>query len=262
MTSVLTWPLWLSALAFYAVFAGAALALSLSAGAWVRRSPTRQAAVGGLVGTIGSPMMAGFLFWMGLMAAVELRDIDDAERAVRAEVSAVYTLNSLAANAAPAAAAGWSAQLAAYGQQVLAREWPTMSEAGADPATGRQLARLRGEALHRFAAEPPELRSAISQGVQALSHARDTRLTVAAGHIPTLMWRAMLICAFIVLLFAALAHANQSRASRWITLLMGLFIGVQVHAVYVIDRPFVGAIVISDAPLRAAVQVVQAAGGR
>ena len=39
-----------------------------------------------------------------------------------------------------------------------------------------------------------------------------------------------------------------------------LFIGVQVHAVYVIDRPFVGAIAISDAPLRAAVQGVQAGG--
>jgi hypothetical protein len=96
MTVVLYWPLWLSSLAFYAVFAGAALALSLAASAWVRRSPARQAAVGGLVGTIGSPMMAGFLFWMGLMAAVELRDVDDAERAVRAEVSAIHALHTWA----------------------------------------------------------------------------------------------------------------------------------------------------------------------
>lgn len=258
MTFVLYWPLWLSSLAFYAVFAGAALALSLAASAWVRRSPARQAAVGGLVGTIGSPMMAGFLFWMGLMAAVELRDVDDAERAVRAEVSAIHALHTLGASAAPATAAAWSEQLAAYGQQVLAREWPAMSWRGADAATGRQLARLRTDALQRFAAEPPELRGALERGVQALSAARDMRLTVAAGHIPVLLWRAMLICAVIVLAFAALTHANQARASRWMTLLLGLFIGVQVHAVYVIDRPFEGAIAIGDAPLRAAVQLVQA----
>ncbi|MEZ5606543.1 MAG: hypothetical protein R3E52_05330 [Burkholderiaceae bacterium] len=260
MPTLLSWPLWLSSLVFYAVFAGAALALSLAASAWVRREPTRQAAVGGLVGTIGSPMMAGFLFWMGLMAAVELRDLDEAEHAVRAEVSAIYTLNNLGASAAPATAAAWSADLAAYGQQVLTHEWPAMTWSGADAATGRQLARLRLAVLQRFAAEPPELRGALDQGVRALTAARDTRLTVAAGHIPALMWRAMLICAVIVLGFAALAHANQARASRWITLLMGLFIGVQVHAVYVIDRPFVGAIAISDAPLRAAVQGVQAGG--
>jgi hypothetical protein len=105
--------------------------------------------------------------------------------------------------------------------------------------------------LQRFAAEPPELRGALERGVQALSAARDMRLTVAAGHIPVLLWRAMLICAVIVLAFAALTHANQARASRWMTLLLGLFIGVQVHAVYVIDRPFEGAIAIGDAPLRA-----------
>ena len=258
MPPILYWPLWLSSLTFYAVFAGVALALSLAASAWVRRSPGRQSAVGGLVGTIGSPMMAGFLFWMGLMAAIELRDVDDAERAVRAEVSAIHALHTLGASAAPATAAAWSAQLAAYGHQVLTREWPTMSWDGADAATGRQLARLRIDALQRFGAESPELRGALDRGVQALSAARDTRLIVASGHIPVLLWRAMLICALIVLAFAALAHANQARASRWMTLLLGLFIGVQVHAVYVIDRPFEGAIAISDAPLRAAVQRVQA----
>ena len=257
MSFLLSWPLWLSALFIYAVFTGVALALSIGASTWVRRWPQRQAAVGGLIGTIGSPMMAGFLFWMGLTAAVELRDIDDAERAVRSEVTALYTLNTLAASAAPAAAAGWSAQLADYGQKVLAREWPAMSWSGADADTGRQLGRLRGELLRRFAAEPSELRGALGQALQALSAARDSRLTVAAGHIPALVWRAMLICALIVLAFAALAHANQSRSSRWLLLLMGLFIGVQVHAVYVIDRPFVGAIAVDDAALRDAVRVFQ-----
>ena len=51
----------------------------------------------------------------------------------------------------------------------------------------------------------------------------------------------------------------MSRSSRWICLLMGLFIGVQLHAVYVIDRPFVGAVATSDAPLRNVVQLLQGA---
>ncbi len=257
MTFLLSWPLWLSALFAYLIATAAALALSVAATAWMRRRSVRLAGVAGLIATIGSPMMAGFVVWLGLTASVELRDFSDADRAVRSEASALHTLNALAASAAPTATAGWSAQLADYGHKALTREWPAMSWTGSDADTGRQLHHLRTEALRRFAAESPDLRTALGQTLQALSAARDNRLAIATGHLPSVVWSAMLICAFIVLTFAALTHANQPRSSRWICLLMGLFIGVQLHAVYVIDRPFVGAVATSDAPLRHAVQRLQ-----
>lgn len=257
MSFLLSWPLWLSALFAYLIAAAAALVLSLAATAWMRRSAARLAGVAGLIATVGSPMMAGFVVWLGLTASVELRDFDDAERAVRAETTALYTLNSLASIASPTAASGWSAQLADYGHKVLTREWNAMSWSGADADTGRQLGHLRTEALRRFASESADLRAALGQALQALSAARDNRLSVAAGHLPSVVWSAMLICAVIVLTFAALTHANQPRSSRWICLMMGMFIGVQLHAVYVIDRPFVGAVAINDAPLRSAVQLLR-----
>lgn len=259
MTFLLSWPLWLSAPFAYLIAAATALALSVAATVWMRRRSARLAGVAGLIATIGSPMMAGFVVWLGLTASVELRDFGDAERAVRSETTALYTLHSLAGSATPTAASDWSAQLADYGHKVLTREWNAMSWSGADAETGRQLGHLRMEVLRRFAAEPPDLRAALGQALQALSAARDNRLSVAAGHLPSVVWSAMLICAVIVLMFAALTHANQPRSSRWICLLMGLFIGVQLHAVYVIDRPFVGAVATSDAPLRNVVQLLQGA---
>lgn len=262
MTFLLHWPLWLSALTLYVLFGACALVLSVGVANWVRRQPARLTAVTGIVGTVGAAMTAGFLVWMGLLATLELRDIDSAERATRAEAAALHALDVLAARTAPGAVAGWHAQLATYGEQVLAREWPTMSQLGPDAATAATLDALHGELYQRFAGEPDQLRRALGEALQDLVAAREARLLVASGHIPAIMWYASLICAFIVLLFAALVHAHLPMASRWITVMLGLLIAVEVHAVYVIDRPFVGAISVSDAPLRTTVLQLQKAGAR
>lgn len=262
MTFLLHWPLWLSALTVYALFGIFALILSVGVANWVRREPARLTAVSGIVGTVGAAMTAGFLFWMGLLATLELRDFDNAEQAIHAEAAALRTLDVLATRATPGVAAGWHGQLAAYGEHVLTREWPTMSRLGPDAATAARLDTLYGELFQRFASEPEELRRALGQALHDLVAAREGRLLVASGHIPGIMWYASLMCAFIVLLFAALVHAHLPMASRWITVMLSLLIAVEVHAVYVIDRPFVGAISVSDAPLRAAVQQLQKVGAR
>lgn len=262
MSFLLHWPLWASALLVYALFVGAALAVATLISAWARRHPARETAVGGLIPPVGAAMTAGFLVWLGLLANIELRDIDDAERAVMTESSGLRALGVLGSAAAPPARAGWHAQLADYAQHALADEWPRMSDGGPDAETQLRLDRLRTEVITRFVAEPPELRAALRQAVQSVAEARQARLVVAAGHIPNVIWHALLICAAIVLVFAALVHARQPRAARWIGTLLALMIAVQVHAVYVVDRPFVGVVAVSDAPLRAALQHLQGAAAR
>lgn len=261
MSFLLHWPLWASALLVYALFLAVALGLVFVVGRWVRRQPARETVVGGLVPPVGAAMTAGFLVWMALLANTEVRDIDDAERAVHAEAAALHALGVLGSTAAPAAAAGWNAQLADYAQRVLAHEWPRMAQGG-DDGTSQQLDRLRTESLTRFAAESPELRAALRQGVQALAEARQARLRVASDHIPGVIWYALLMSAVIVLAFSALIHARQPRAARWIGTLLALLIAVQVHAVYVIDRPFVGAIAVGDGPLRSTLQQLQTGPAR
>ncbi len=262
MGFLLHWPLWASALWVYGLFVAAALAVATLICGWVRGHPAREAAVGGLVPPVGAAMTAGFLVWLALLANVELRDIDDAERAVSAEAAGLRTLGLLGSAAAPAASAGWHAQLADYAQHTLTREWPRMSDGGGDADTQARLDRLRTEAITRFAAEPPELRAALRQAVQSVAEARQSRLVVAAGHIPSIIWHALVICAGVVLVFAALVHGRQPRSARWIGTLLAMMIAVQVHAVYVIDRPFVGVVAVSDAPLREALQQLQRAAAR
>lgn len=262
MTFLLHWPLWASAVLVYALFVGVALALATLVSHWARRQPARETAVGGLVPPVGAAMTAGFLVWLALLANIELRDIDDAERAVQTESAALHSLGVLGRAAAPAASAGWHAQLADYAQHTLASEWPRMSDGGGYAGAQSRLDRLKTEAITRFAAEPPELRAALRQAVQSLADARQARLTVAAGHIPSVVWYALLVSAGIVLLFAALVHARSPRSARWIGTLLALMIAAQVHAVYVIDRPFVGVVAVSDAPLRDALRQLQGAGAR
>ena len=168
MSFLLHWPLWASALLVYALFLAVALGLVFVVGRWVRRQPARETVVGGLVPPVGAAMTAGFLVWMALLANTEVRDIDDAERAVHAEAAALHALGVLGSTAAPAAAAGWNAQLADYAQRVLAHEWPRMAQGG-DDGTSQQLDRLRTESLTRCAAESPELRAGLREGVQALA---------------------------------------------------------------------------------------------
>ncbi len=262
MSFLLHWPLWASALLVYALFVGVALALATLVSGWVGRHATREAAVGGLVPPVGAAMTAGFLVWLALLANIELRDIDDAERAVQAEAGALRSLGVLGSAAAPAAKAGWHAQLADYAQYTLDHEWQGDAR-DSEGASGRsRVDHLKVDIFSRFAAEPSELRAALLQSVQWLADARQARLTVATGHIPTVIWYALVVCAGIVLLFAALIHARNARAGRWICTLLALMIAVQVHAVYVIDRPFVGVVAVSDAPLRDALQQLQALGTR
>ena len=262
MKFLLHWPLWLSAAFVYGLFVALALTLATGIGVWARRRPVREAAVAGLVPPVGAAMLAGFLVWLALLASIELRDVDDAERAVAAEAAALRTLGLLGGIAAPAASAGWPGQLADYAGHALANEWPGMSERGPDAGTAARLDAVQRGALMRFAAESPELRAALRQAAQALVDARQARLGVAAGHIPQVIWTALLSCAVIVLSFAALIHARQARAGRWIATLLGLLIGVQVHAVYVIDRPFLGTVSVSEAPLRAAIRQLLAPPSR
>ena len=95
MSFLLHWPLWVSALLVYALFLAVALGLVFVVGRWVRRQPARETVVGGLVPPVGAAMTAGFLVWMALLANTEVRDIDDAERAVHAEAAALHALGVL-----------------------------------------------------------------------------------------------------------------------------------------------------------------------
>ena len=261
MPFLLHWPIWLSALFVYALSTGLALAIGIGIGAWVRRHPTRETTVGGLVPPVGAAMTAGFLVWLGLLASTELRGVEDAERAVATETRALYTLDMLGRSAAPEAGAELRVQLADYASHALAREFPSMSDHGADPGTRLRLETAQRSALTRFGGESPELRAALRQAMQDLADARLRRIGLAIGHIPSVIWYALLVSALVVLSFAALVHARQPRAARWIALLLGLLIGAQLHAVYVIDRPFVGAVSVSDESMRGAVQQLQAAPG-
>ena len=179
----------------------------------------------------------GFLIWPSTKA-LTLALAEEALRvAQRVQPEVVYELSFLLAE--PATDGAW---------QLPGEPW-----AG----------KLEGfQKLFLLADEPPELRAALRQAVQSVAEARQSRLVVAAGHIPSIIWHALVICAGVVLVFAALVHGRQPRSARWIGTLLAMMIAVQVHAVYVIDRPFVGVVAVSDAPLREALQQLQRAAAR
>ena len=117
MSFLLHWPLWASALLVYALFLAVALGLVFVVGRWVRRQPARETVVGGLVPPVGAAMTAGFLVWMALLANTEVRDIDDAERAVHAEAAALHALG------------GWAAPPRPPLPPAGTHSWPTMPSA-------------------------------------------------------------------------------------------------------------------------------------
>ena len=256
--TLLEFPLWLAALLVIGAFVGAAIGLSVGARCLARRSNWWREGFSGLIAPLGAAMTAGFLVLAALLVNSGLRDKDEADRAVRAETSALRSLAVLTSLARTGAGRDLRTSVKVYGASVLNLEWPAMSGAGPDStATQRHLDALQHTVFSLRDSEPAELRAALQQTVRELVIARLARLNAAADHIPEITWFAVLICAATIMTFAAMAHAHTQRSGILFGFLLGLLMGSVILAIVIVDRPFSGAVAVSNEPIRSALQAFE-----
>lgn len=246
---MLDWPLPLSGLVLIGLGVVVGVGLSVLADAWVRGRAGVAEVMRGMLPNIGAAMTAGALVWIGLLANVELRDIDDASNTVQLEAAALRRLAALQPHLSAPAAQALADGLQAYVREVAEHEWPDMDQ-GPDARAQTAHDALHVLALHRLGSEAPELRQEFNAALHDMAQARHHRLALAVDRIPGVVWVALLVSTVLVLSFSALAHTAQPLgAGRVLGALLGALLSVQLFTVWVVDRPFAGRISVSPQPL-------------
>ncbi len=194
----------------------------------------------------GGALMAGQIIFCALLSTSVWHDMGVAQQAVLQEARA---LNFAAALIDEEANPAWRPAIAAYAAAVSQQEWQTMSDGAENPEARRILDDLHRMAVKGWPGLDAGLRSGLQDALKDVEVARQNRLMIAVDHIPSEVWFSVVLSALVVLTFSAFALAHVSTAARITATLFGLVIGAMWFSVLAVDRPFLGKVAVSSAPI-------------
>lgn len=137
-----------------------------------------------------------------------------------------------------------------YLQHVVTDDWAALREGRAESETTVEALTRLHEAVEALEASfPSQVRatSDIDDDFDDVQDDRATRLGIAHGGLPAVMWwvLALLLC----LLFACAASLQRQHARHPLPVLYIAGLGLLAAVLFIIDRPFQGELSISPAPL-------------
>jgi Na+/proline symporter len=209
--------------------------------------------------------VAGFKFaTIGVLYAVLLAFVviiawerfHDAERALATESGAAATIYRLAAGLNMPAAAAVREHITAHLQSVLEDDWPAMANGHSSAATTRTLNGLY-EILVNY--RPTDLhdsnlhRDLLSEA-DKLTEARRERLVMAEGSVPGAIWFVLFLGAVLTIAFTLFFGTENVVTQSLMTGVLAALIFSALLVVIAIDRPFSGAVVVSQESVRAVLE--------
>ncbi len=196
--------------------------------------------------TLGGAMMAGYVIFSALVANSIWRDKEFALLAVHQEARSLgFAARIVDAQRYPEL----GLSIAAYAKTVTQQEWQTMSD-GIENASARQiLDNLHRTVLTGLPGLPDEMRKTLIATLKDVEIARQNRLMAATDNIPGEVWLTVVLTALVVVSFSAFAHQHDRAAARIMAVLFGVMIGSMMFSIIAVDRPFIGKVAISNAPI-------------
>ncbi|MDP1772279.1 MAG: DUF4239 domain-containing protein [Methylobacter sp.] len=196
--------------------------------------------------TLGGAMMAGYVIFSALLANTIWREKEFAHQAVHQEAHSLGFADRMV-DAQRYPELGLS--IAAYARAVTQQEWQTMSD-GIENANARQiLDNVHRTVLTGLPGLPDEMRKTLIATLNKIEVARQNRLMAATDNIPGEVWLTLVMTALVVLCFSALAHEHDRAAARIMATLFGVMIGSMMFSIIAVNRPFIGKVAVSNAPL-------------
>lgn len=193
------------------------------------------------------PLAGVFLSFSLVQAIGQFRAADVA---VSREAADVYQLDR-ALQGAAALTDTRPARLAlrAYLRHVVSHEWPAMQQGADSLETAQALARLQLQSDAMIESLPSEVRFSndIDKNLDDVQDDRATRLGIAHGGLPGIMWS--VLAAMLTLLFACAAFLQGSAARHPLPVLYIAGLGLLSALLFIMDRPFQGELSVSPAPL-------------
>lgn len=193
--------------------------------------------------------LAGLFLSFSLVQSIGQFRTTDAH--VSREATNIYQFHRAiaAAPAGPLATAADEA-LINYVRLVLSDEWSAMKEGrGESPAPSQALVQLQHAVDALVASLPPDSRLAadIDNDLDQIQDDRASRLGVAHGGLPGVMWLVLALMFALIFVCAAFLQGRARRHPLPTLYVAGL--GLLAALLFIFDRPFQGDLSISPAPI-------------
>jgi hypothetical protein len=202
--------------------------------------------------TIIGAVSAVFALMMAFSAAGIWNDTLQASTAVQREANALENVLALAGSLPADLADRVREDVRRYGKEVVERDWPAMTRrSGVNNSDYDISDKLLVDLINVVSREQTRittLPTLLGQIIEARS-ARLARLTLANAGVSVVQWLAMLILALAALATVAICNSHHFGMQA---IAMHLYTVAAVAAFFVIlahDRPFVGVISVSPAPI-------------
>ncbi|HEX4387469.1 MAG TPA: DUF4239 domain-containing protein [Steroidobacteraceae bacterium] len=205
--------------------------------------------------------VAGFKFaTIGVLYAVLLAFVviivwerfHDAERALVAESGAAATIYRLSGGLSKEVGAAMRIKLSAYLKSVLEEDWPAMAAGGASPATNNALNAIYAEFVHYRPGDlhDSDLQADLFRQLDQLTQARRERLIMGEGTVPGAIWFVLFLGAVLTVSFTFFFATENVVTQSLMTGVLAALIFSAILVIVAIDRPFTGAVEVSQEPIR------------
>jgi hypothetical protein len=174
----------------------------------------------------------------------------DAEVAVIQEAGASVTLYRLASGPEPQSGAVRRA-LDTYLQGAIEQDWPKMAHVSESLQVTHQLNDLYGAALAlaESGARPPSVQVEMFHQLDLITEARRTRLHLAHGIVPGMLWVVLLTGGTLTISFTFFFGTQNLRAQMLMTGVLALIVWMGLLVIVSINHPFTGPVRIDPEPL-------------
>jgi hypothetical protein len=174
----------------------------------------------------------------------------DAELAVINEAAAAETLYRLASGSEPEAVATRAA-IGEYLKLAAERDWPQMAREGESSDVTAALTALYSAAqrLARSGSLPPAVQMDIFHQLDVVTQARRTRLHLAIGIVPGVLWAALSFGGVLTVAFTFFFGTENLRAQVLMTAILAFIVFMGLFVIVTIDYPFTGPVHVDSLPL-------------
>lgn len=235
-----TLPLWLSG--FLVVVVGTGLAML--GPIIVRRSVSLERLVTNneVAGFKYAVLGVVYAVLLGFAVIVVWEKFRDAEAAVTDEAGAAAILYRLTNGLEPDARARVRESLSAYLQAAIDDDWPAMARGALSPTATGKLTGVYDAVLTVQPSNPRDIAvySEFFHQLNALTTSRRTRLVLASGILPPVLWAALSVGAFVTICFTFFFGTSSLRAQTMMTGMIAVLIFMAMFVVVAIDHPFSG----------------------
>jgi Protein of unknown function (DUF4239) len=214
--------------------------------------------------------VAGFKFAaIGVLYAVLLAFVviiawerfHDAEKALAVEAAAAATIYGLSPALGEPSATQLRERVSAYLESILEVEWQAMAAGRWSPETTRALRKVYESVAGYRPADmhDADLQQQLFHELDRLTEGRRERLLMSEGTVPGVIWFVLLLGAALTISFTFFFGTRSVITQSLMTGVLAALIFSAILVVIAIDRPFTGAIVVSQEPIRAVLEDMRTA---